>query len=437
MKAEMGRSGRKKPRIVLTSTDLNHLFKMHGTRSVKILAKRTGLPYAMIYNLVHRRVRSISHRHYPVLFGDPAPQQVSLKTDGAVFRNMVGLWLFLHDGLTKAALFRELLAMEGSRRIDHRIFSGKTQAVPVRLEHLMRQKFAEAGVDEPLLNQWLDEFSVLSHEDRVPYASIRPVLMYLKDKIGVAPTSVLNQSLARYETGMLQSVSRSVADRAEALQQKAQRALGRDRALKPEKIKEMVAGPNPSHTLYADIREELLFLCRSTNKGVKTYLGRSLWTYEKGKAKRIAKWRALKIFQDCERLIQQRPGIALADLPKSLQRSQIQNLIGVLVARSTQLLLEKGGVDFEKKVLEPSYARRNYHNPVNGFTPFELAPRALGMNRRAFDMMVAKHCDIFRSIGKFAQRWYLPDMYLKELSRKQPFGLIMVKYEWLAKHRVH
>ena len=62
-----------------------------------------------------------------------------------------------------------------------------------------------------------------------------------------------------------------------------------------------------------------------------------------------------------------------------------------------------------------------------------MASRVLGMKRRAFDLMVAKNCEIFRSVGKFAQRWYLPDLYLRELSRKKEFRLISARYELLAK----
>jgi len=112
-------------------------------------------------------------------------------------------------------------------------------------------------------------------------------------------------------------------------------------------------------------------------------------------------------------------------------------MIDVLLARTAQLLFEKEGIDFEKRVLKPSYARDAYDKKQHGFTPFDMAPSVLGMKRKAFDFMVAKNCEIFRSVGKFAQRWYLPDLYLRELSRKKNFGLIAAKYELMAKKMRH
>ncbi len=75
----------KKPRIGLTDKDLERLFEIHATDSAAVLARRTELPYLLIYNIVHRRVMSVSHRHYMTLYGRPAPQRVTLKVDGELF----------------------------------------------------------------------------------------------------------------------------------------------------------------------------------------------------------------------------------------------------------------------------------------------------------------------------------------------------------------
>ena len=423
----------KKPRIRLTDRDLELLFEIHGTDSAAVLARRTGLPYLLTYNIVHRRVMSVSHRHYMLLYGIPAPQQAALKVDGAAFRAMAELWLFLNDGLTRADLYRELFGLESHQKTDHRIFNGKINAVDARLEHIMRQKFADAGVDTQMLNQWLDEFDTLPHSDWVPYTRIRPTLVYLWEKLGVHPTSVLNQSVVKYETGILKRVSRSTADRIEALKNKTEKELREDGKQDTEKIKEFIVGGKRGYTLYSDIRDELLFLCRTTRRGAKYYLGRSPWTYENGRAKRIANWRARKILQDCDQFIRQSPDILLASLPQSRQRAQLQRLIVLLVARTAQLLSDKDGIAFEKRILRPAHTRVEYNDPHHGFTPFDMASRVLGMKRRAFDLMVARNCEIFRTVGKFAQRWYLPDLYLRELSRKKDFGLISAKYELMAK----
>jgi hypothetical protein len=305
--------------------------------------------------------------------------------------------------------------------------------VDVKLEHNMRQKFWDAGVSNQLLEQWLDEFEVLQHTDRVPYAKIRPLLIYLEAKLGLHPTSLLNQSVVRYESGMLSTVPRKIADRAKALKQKTETVLREDGKPGLEKIRASFAKGKPGYTPYTDIKEELLFLRKYAKKSAKRYLGRGLWTYENGKAIRIADWRAQKILEDCDRFIRQTPTIALSSLPQSRRRSQLRTLKNVLLARTSQLLSEKDGIDFEKQVLKPSYARDVYDKQHHGFTPFDMAPSVLGMRRKAFDIMVAKNCEIFRSVGKFTQRWYLPDLYLRELSRKKDFGLISAKYELIAK----
>jgi hypothetical protein len=50
-----------------------------------------------------------------------------------------------------------------------------------------------------------------------------------------------------------------------------------------------------------------------------------------------------------------------------------------------------------------------------------MAPGVLGMKKRAFDLMVAKNGEIFRSVGRYTRQWYLSDLYLKELSEKEFF----------------
>jgi hypothetical protein len=54
------------------------------------------------------------------------------------------------------------------------------------------------------------------------------------------------------------------------------------------------------------------------------------------------------------------------------------------------------------------------------------------MKKRAFDLMVAKHCDIFKIVGRYAKRWYLSDLYLKELSENAYFNVVTTKYERMA-----
>jgi hypothetical protein len=421
-----------KPRVPIAQRDLKQLFTIYCTDSPAELAKRSGLPYLLLYNVIHGRVQTIGNRHYMKLFGKSAPRQVPMKVDGTQFRAMAGLWLFLNDGVTRADLYRELLGLGPRAAIDHRLFNGKVKTVSAKLEHAMRQKFIDAGVDEPLLEQWLDEFDELDHDDWVPYSQIRPMLAYIDSKLGIHPTSILRQSVVRYETGMLKRVSRSTFERIRALQRSTQKALRQTGQQHSDKIRENLLGGKDGYTLFSEIEEELLFLCRHNRKGAKYYLGRSLWTYRNKKAKRIADWRARKILQDCDRYIRANPGLRLVNLPKSFRRAQIQSLTDVMVSRSSQLLSEKDGLAFEKRILRPYRTRDDYGNAYHGFIPFDMASNVLGMKRKAFDLMVASHIDIFRSVGKYTQRWYLPDLYLMELRGKKDFSLISAKYEKMA-----
>jgi hypothetical protein len=296
----------------------------------------------------------------------------------------------------------------------------------------MLRKFEAAGIERSELEQWLAEFDALNHDPWVPYASVRPALRYLETVIGIHPTSVLNQSVAKYETGLLKRVSQNTAEHIQALKNSAEKALQDAGSQHLETIRESIVGGRIGYTLFSEIEEDLFFLIRQTGKGAKRYLGRSLWTYQKGKAKRVVDWRARRIADDCARYIRATPDLRLAELPSSRRRQQIGALIDVMVARSAKLLSGTEGKDFEKRVLSPSLARVAYKASPYGFTPFDRAFRVLGMRRRAFDLMVASHCDIFRSLGKFSQRWYLPNLYLKELSSKKDFGLISAKYERMA-----
>jgi hypothetical protein len=423
----------RKPRITLTKRDLRHLFEAHATHSPAVLAKRTGLPYMLVYNVVHGRVASVSNRHYQLLFGGEASPRAALKVDGGAFRALAELWLFLHDEHTQADLYRELHDMPPDQKPDHRIFNGKINFVEARLEHRLRHKFHAAGVDESLLEQWLEDFENLSRDDYVGYDRIRPVLIFLQDNLGVHPTALLKQSVVRYESGELKRISRRTYERAVGLKRQVEKALAANQPLSLEKIRDAVVGGKKGYTLYSEVQEELNFLRRFAKKGAKRYLGRAAWTYEHRRAKRIADWRARKIMHDCDRFIGQTPSLRLAELPRSRQALQLQPLLGIMLARSAQLLSDQDGIDFEKRILKPIRPRDEYSNQYHGFTPFDMASSVLGMKRKAFDLMVAKNCEIFRTVGKFNTRWYLSDLYLRELSKNEYFDLISAKYELLAK----
>ena len=127
------------------------------------------------------------------------------------------------------------------------------------------------------------------------------------------------------------------------------------------------------------------------------------------------------------------PAVATADAAEPASREEAPSALATDAAAAAPVAAsEEDGLFFEKRVLKPMQPRDEY-NRHHGFTPFDMASSALGMRRKAFDLMVAKNCEIFRSVGKFSQRWYLSDLYLRELSQKEYFDLISAKYELMAR----
>ena len=418
------------PRVELTDEFKDRLGALR--HRVPEAARRSGLPYLMVYNIVHGRVRSISALNYRKLFQEDPPHQEPGKVDGTFFRKMVRLWLFLSEDATQAGLYREFFGRHHTRRVDYRIFNGQVKTVPPQLEKMMLAKFEAAGLERAEIERWIDDFESNPLPERVPYKRIRPILLFLQKELNVHPTAILNQSFVRYETGYLQSVSRAVYDRAQALQMKVEKALASGYGYEVDAIRESVYGGRSDYTLYSKIEEELLFLKAYARKGVKSYLGRGKGHYEQGKSRRIASWRADNVIKDCDVLVRQRPHLPIASLPRSQRKKWIGYLLAALNAGMAHRLMTQEGLSLEKRILKPSHEQATYNKPKYGFTEFDLASRALGMKRKAFDLMVSRNCEIFRHIGKYSKRWYLPNLYLQELSRKDDFHLVTIKYELMA-----
>jgi hypothetical protein len=396
-------------------------------------AKRTGLPYLLVYNIVHRRVKTISASHYRILFQEAPSPAGALKVDGAFFRKMVDLWIYLQGGRAKAELYREFLGGSPGRRVDYRLFNGRIQSVDPELERKMLEKFEACGLDRATVRHWIEEMAHGAHAERIPYSKVRPLLLFIQETLGIHPASLLRQVFERYERGQLKTVSPEVYARALLLREEARKALTTGRPPAVEKLREQIYGPKAGYALFADVAEELAFLKNYARKGPKRYLGRSLDPYKKGKCKHIAAWRVQRIFEDCAALIGQRPDLPLNSLPRSLRQRQVLPLRAVLVSRATEMLSRDEGLAFEKQVLRPRSARDEYKKQIHGFTQFERASRTLGMKKKAFDLMVATNCEIFREVGRYDQRWYLSDLYLKELVAQQSFEMISVKYELMAR----
>ena len=422
----------RKPRVPVTDAARERLFSLHATRSAAVLARRTGLPYLLVYNVVHGRVASVSDRHYRMLFGSPPTPGEATRVDGARFRALVVLWCYLDDRTTLSDLYRELHGAWQPRRPDLRIFTGAVRTVPYRLERRMREKFAAAGIDDDALAQWLDEMALQDAAERVPYHRIRPLLQFLHERVGIHPTALLHQSVKRYERGVLKRVAGPVYRRVLALKQQADQVLATGSAREIEAFREAVVGKKPGYTLFVAVAEEVDFLRRYGRRGAKHYLGRGVHAFDAGHLRRIPDWRARRIAAACDRLIDQLPDLPVAALPRSRRRRLFGRVRDVLVARTAQLLSEQDGLVFERGVLRPLHAQAEYRKHRHGFTRFDMAPSVLGMRRRAFDLMVARNCEIFRSVGHYAKRWYVSDLYLKELSHKDHFELISAKYERMA-----
>ncbi len=431
MKESRNKSKSYNPRIELTAEFQDRLNALK--HKIPETARLSRLPYILVYNIVHGRVRSISAHDYRKLFREVPPQQEPRKVDGTFFRQMVRLWLYLNDGATQAELYREFSETHHTRRVDYRIFTGQVRTVSPRLERAMLKKFAATGLDRPAVERWIDEFESQAKPERVAYQRIRPILLFLQTELDVNPTAILNQPVARYESGYLQSVSREIYDRAMGLKAKVEKAISSGRRYEIDRLRDRIYSGRPNYTLYSKIEEELRFLMKFAGKGAKHYLGRGRKHYEQGKSKRIASWRADKIMNDCDALIRQTPNLPIADLPRSQRDKWIGFLLSSLTACVAHRLSTQEGLSLEKRILKPKHEQADYNKPKYGFTEFEMASRRLGMKKKAFDLMVARNCDIFRHIGKYSKRWYLPNLYLKELSKRNHFNLITIKYEMMAR----
>lgn len=419
-------------RIKLTEKIHRQLIEQIYQGSVSELAKRARLPYQLVYNIVHRRVHSISARHYRMLFGQSPPRQNVFKVDATYFREMADLWLYLMGTVTRSDLYQELHSERIFKKADCRIFSGRIASIDPILEERMQARFISNGLTPAMIRQWIEEYKDTDHLDRIPYAQIRPALIFLRDTIDVNPTFILNQLFSRYESGDLKSVSYKVFRRVMDLEKRVVSVLEKGTQQDLVRLKEAVYGGKHGYTLYSEIEEELKFLKTYAGIGPKRFLGRSSYIYETGKARRIASHRAAKINSACRKLIEQLPNLPVHALPTSYRSRVVTPLVAVLVLGAAKRLSQKEGLAIEKRILKPTYARNEYEKERHGFTQFDRASSILGMKKKAFDLMVAKNCEIFKGIGRYAKRWYLSDLYLKELASKDSFDLITAKYELMA-----
>ncbi len=418
-------------RVELSKQMLNNLLKIVSGGMISELSNDMGLPYGLVYNIIHGRIKSLSAENYKLIFGEEPPYQALKRVDGEYFRGMVRLWVYLNDDITEADLYREFYRGKKFKKVDYRIFSGVTKTVDNNLERVMEQKFFDQGFTRSEIKKLMKQLDLNGQEERVFYKEMKPVLDYLKETLKINPTLVLNQWVVRYESGELKTVPKKVYNYALKLKKRTENAVTSGSKFEVEKIHEEIYGQRKGLTLYSEIEEELEFLKKCGGKSFGQYLGRSISYYKKSKLKRIASWRSQKIKTACSELINNKPELSLALLPKSHARIRIRKLLSVLKS----YLIAKFIKDEDERLILTSeyYSMEKYKKEKYGVISMDKTAYFLGMSKIAFDLLVAAHSDIFRKIGTYNKEWYLPYQYLKKLKEKKEFDLIKAKYERLSK----
>ena len=143
------------PRIRLTQEILENFLGEVSKGNISALARKKGLPYTLVYNLICGRIRSLSLRDYRILFGEEPPQQDPERVNGDYFRGMVRLWLFFNEDISQADLYRELYPNKKTSYVDYRIFHGEVKSVETGVERIMEQKFFNQGFERSEIKKWV------------------------------------------------------------------------------------------------------------------------------------------------------------------------------------------------------------------------------------------------------------------------------------------
>ena len=409
-------------------------FVVHALKgTVSGFARKKKLPYSLIYNLAHRRIKSLSPRDYQRIFGEQPPDGQVKRVDGSYFRAMVRLWQFLNHDFKKKDLYEDFYPDKKGKKADSRIFSGRVRSIERRLEKKMEKKFLDQGLQQAEIKSWIQECDQIDYKERVPYETARPVLQYLEQVMKIGPSRVLKQHIGRYESGTLKTISKERYLHLLHLREKVRRTSRSGSKLDMERLVEEICGRRAGMTLLSEVKDELDFLGAYGKKGRKRYLGRSISHYEKSKLKRIATWRAEKIKADCNALIGKMTEIKLASLPQFVIPTRMARLIAMLKACLVEKLIQDEDKTYERRILGvPSLDKEAFKKEVYGFTSMDHAASALGMSKNAFDLMVAAHANIFRGIARYDGRWYLSNLYIDALNREESFQIVKAKYACLA-----
>jgi hypothetical protein len=238
-------------RVQLNEEILKKILKRISSGRVSEVADEIGLPYDLAYNLVHGRISSLSEENYKLIFGEDPPKQAVNRVNGAYFKEMVQLWLFLNEDVSEADLYWEFYRNKNVKKVDYRIFGETTQTVEKTIEHAMEQKFIDQGLNRSDIKELIRELKLLEKEKRVLYKDIKPILSFLAETLEINPTRILNQWFVRYEDGELKTVSKKVYDDAVELKIRTKRALHSGSKYKVEKIREDIYGKKKGYTLFS------------------------------------------------------------------------------------------------------------------------------------------------------------------------------------------
>ena len=267
-------------RVHITEDMFSRFFMNIFKSTVSEFAHKKGLPYSIVYNLVHGRIKSISARDYERIFAEKPPDRHLERVDGKYFREMVRLWLFLNHDAKKKDLYKEFYPDKKIKKVDSRIFSGKVKTIEIRLEKTMQQKFFDHGLDRSEIRTWIEELHKIDQEERISYEEAKPVLASLEQVFNISPSCVLNQWIGRYESGELKTISMDRYHDILDLKEKADRTLRSGSRFEMEKLHEEICGKRDGMTLFSEIEDELDFLREYRTKGIKKYLGRSVSYYK-------------------------------------------------------------------------------------------------------------------------------------------------------------
>ena len=421
-------------RIEITEDRLRVFFEdIFKDGSVSEFSHSKGLPYSLVYNLVHGRIGSLSSGDYRIIFGEDPPPEDLKRVDGAFFRGMVRLWLFVHSNVSEADLYREFYPEKGRRKVDYRIFTGKTKTVDARLEKIMENKFRAQTLNTEKIRDWIQALEYLEAGTRVDYEKIKPLLDYLDDKLGINPSRMLKQQVSRYESGELETVSDQIYSKTLGLKKRVEKALESGSRFKMEKLREEIYSTREGLILFSELEDILRLLTKYGKKSSKRYLGRAISTYKKKKLRRIAAWRAQRIKEDWRHFIQQKPDVPLKELPTEDLKRQLLQLLYLLKSRLVTWLIQEGGQVYEQMVLTPSQPTTEKDRTVYAdLTQMDEAASMLNMDGKAFDLMVARHSALLRKVAIHKGHWFLPAWYVEELKDKKGFDLIRAKYKLLA-----